>query len=85
MQIIVVPNSRKFALDAACTPMRVHVKAKPEKNAANHEIIRELSRMLDSPVSIVRGANSRKKTISVGLSEKELLAKLSSQSENKIK
>ena len=54
------PNSGHFALHENGA---LEVRARPENNAANMEIIRELGGMLGCGVRIVRGAASREKLI----------------------
>ncbi len=66
--------------------LKVRVAAIPEKNAANKELIRYLSKLLDvgkSCISVDLGTTSRQKTLSIeGLSKEELEKRLKSVLDN---
>lgn len=64
--IIVKPNSPKnriLSYDKEKGAYRVAIKAKPEDNKANLEIIKFFSRLLKKEVRIIKGIKSKKKTI----------------------
>lgn len=65
-KIIVKPNSPKneiWGYDEERQAYRVNIKAKPEDNKANIEIIKFLSKLLKKRVNIIRGLKSREKII----------------------
>jgi len=67
-RIIAKPNARENKIEGFDNKMNayiVHVKARPEDNKANIEIIKFLSRLLKKKVRIVSGLKSRKKIIQV--------------------
>jgi len=67
-KIIVKPNSNKnevIGYDGERGAYRVNIKAKPEDNKANIEVIKFLSRLLNKQVRIVKGFRSRSKLIDV--------------------
>lgn len=65
MKIKVKPNSpRTEILEETKDYIKLAVKAKPEKGAANREVIKFLSKYFKKPVRIIRGLNSKNKTIS---------------------
>lgn len=67
-KIIVKPNSRENMIegfDSQRNAYIVHVKAKPEDNNANIEIIKFLSRYMKKRVRIVTGLKSKEKIIEV--------------------
>jgi uncharacterized protein (TIGR00251 family) len=69
----VVPGSGAFRIvRAEDGTLKVFLKSRAEDNKANIELIKEMSRLLGSRVSIVSGAKSRKKVIEADISEKEL-------------
>ena len=68
-KIIVRPNSQKNQIlnyDKAKQAYRVNIKAKPEHNKANIEIIKFFSKLLKKRVRIVKGLNSKEKLIKIG-------------------
>lgn len=65
-KIIVKPNSSRneiLGYDKERKVYRVNIKAKPENNKANVEIIKFFSRLLKKRVSIVKGLKSKEKVI----------------------
>lgn len=67
-RIIVKPNSSRNAVlgyDKERGAYRVNIKAKPEGNKANVEVIKFLSRLLKKRVRILKGLKSREKLIQV--------------------
>ncbi|MBI2649802.1 DUF167 domain-containing protein [Candidatus Woesearchaeota archaeon] len=67
-KIIVKPNSRENRLghfDNEKNAYRISIKAKPEDNKANIEIIKFLSKLLKKKVKIISGLKSREKIIEV--------------------
>lgn len=68
LTVIVRPNAKKTEIigwDDAQSALRIAVAAVPDKDKANKELIRFLSRELKAKVSIKSGAKSRKKVIQV--------------------
>lgn len=66
-KIIVKPNSRenRIEFDSQRNAYRVSIKAKPEDNKANIELIKFLSKTLKKKVRIIAGLKSRNKLIEV--------------------
>lgn len=67
-KIIVKPNSRENMVerfDKERNAYRISIKAKPEDNKANIEIIKFLSKLLKKKVNIISGLKSREKIIEV--------------------
>ena len=67
-KILVKPNSKENKIerfDKERHAYIIHIKAKPEDNKANTEIIKFLSRLLKRKVSILSGFKSREKIIQV--------------------
>ncbi len=67
-KIIVKPNSKENKIngfDNEREAYRISIKAKPEDNKANIEIIKFLSKSLKKRVRIVAGLRSREKIIEV--------------------
>ena len=67
-KIIVKPNARENRVngfDMEKGAYRVSIKAKPEGNKANAEIIKFLSKLLKKRVKIAHGLKSREKTIEI--------------------
>ncbi len=70
-EVSVVPKSGSFKLSLKDGKLKAYLKSPPEKNKANLELARELSKLLDCPVRIVSGQKSRRKTLEIEISEKE--------------
>ncbi len=67
-KITVKPNSKENKIegfDKERGTYRISIKAKPEDNKANIEIIKFLSKLLKKKVKISSGLNSREKIIEV--------------------
>ena len=67
-KIIVKPNAKGNKMevfDKDKNAYRVSIKARPENNKANIEVIKFLSKTLKRRVAIVSGLKSREKTIKV--------------------
>ncbi|MDD5317122.1 MAG: DUF167 domain-containing protein [Candidatus ainarchaeum sp.] len=77
IEAVVAPNSRKFevSLDPE-NRLRVRLTERAEGNKANLELVKKLSELLGAPVSIARGAASKRKTLGVGLDEDEVFKRI---------
>ena len=67
-KIIVKPNASKneiLSYDPEKKAYKVTIKAKPEQNKANIEIIKFFSKTLKKKEKIIRGLKSREKTLKV--------------------
>ena len=65
-KIIVKPNSHEnkvLSYDKEKKAYRVNIKAKPEDNKANIEIIKFFSKLLRKKVRIIKGLKSKEKII----------------------
>ncbi len=76
-EVSVIPNSKRFALAVREGRLRVALKSAPERNKANIELVRELSKVLGRQVRIASGLSSKKKRIEVGMTAEEWGAFLS--------
>lgn len=66
MQIIVKPNSSKNEItgyDPAKQAIRVNIKAPPENNKANIEVIKLFSKETKHEVKIIKGLASKRKVL----------------------
>ena len=67
-KILVKPNSRENKIesfDNQRNAYRISIKAKPEGNKANIEVIKFLSKLLKKRVKIVAGFKSREKIVEI--------------------
>ena len=67
-KILVKPNSRENKVeifDNQRNAYRISIKAKPEDNKANIEVIKFLSKSLKKKVRIIAGLKSREKIIEI--------------------
>ena len=67
-KIIVKPNSNKnevMGYDGERGAYRVNIKAKPEDNKANIEVIKFFSRLLKRRVKIIKGLKGKEKLLRV--------------------
>ncbi|MBI2652937.1 DUF167 domain-containing protein [Candidatus Woesearchaeota archaeon] len=67
-RIIVKPNAKESKVegfDKEKDAFRISIKAKPEDNRANIEIIKFLSKLLKKRIKIISGFKSREKIIEV--------------------
>lgn len=65
-KIIVKPNSPKneiISYDEFRDAYKVNIKAKPEKNEANIEVIKFFSKLLKRKIKIVKGLKSKEKLL----------------------
>ena len=72
-KIIAKPNSPKnkiVGFDKERVAYRVDIKAKPEQNKANIEIIKFFSKLLKKKVKIIKGLKSREKVLGAELKTK---------------
>ena len=68
LKIIAKPNSSKteiIGFDINKQALKVNVKAKPENNQANIEIIKFFTKQLKKKVTISKGLKSKEKTIKI--------------------
>jgi len=68
LKIIVKPNSSKTEIlnyDKNKQALRVNIKAKPENNQANIEIIKFFSKLLKKNIKIIKGMKSKEKILSI--------------------
>ena len=67
--VTAVPRSRRFSISSKDGKVKIFLRSVAEDNKANAELIRELSKLLGSPVRLVSGHTSRRKRIEIGISE----------------
>lgn len=65
LKILVKPNSKKneIIFDKEKNLYKINIKAKPEHNKANIELIKFLKKYFKKEVEIIRGLKSRNKVI----------------------
>ncbi|MDO8339183.1 MAG: DUF167 domain-containing protein [Candidatus Burarchaeum sp.] len=78
---VVKPSSRKFEAklgqgEGGKPLLRVSLTEPAEKNKANLELLKELSRLLGCEVRLVAGAKSKKKKLELAIDEASFYAKL---------
>ena len=71
VEMAVVPKSGKFSLSLKQGKLKAHLKSAPEKNKANLELVKELSKLLKCPVKIVSGGKSRTKVLEIDVPKQE--------------
>jgi len=77
MRIRVIPNAKIFSIEMTPAGIRVRLKSRPEKGAANKELLRELSRVTGARAHIAAGAKSRDKQVAFdGLSDEAALERM---------
>ena len=75
-------NSGKFEICSYAketNTLRIKVKSKPENNAANLEFLKNVSKIFNSSVKILKGFKSRNKTVAVEGGAESLQKLLSSK------
>lgn len=68
LKILVRPNSKKneiMGVDTARNALKVNIAAPAEKDKANKEVIKFLSKLLKKKVRIVHGLKSKEKIIRI--------------------
>jgi uncharacterized protein (TIGR00251 family) len=72
--IFVKPNSSKFTIkyDDDNNNILVHATEEPEKGRANKEILKELTKLFQTKITLVSGATSRQKQLSVKIKKEKL-------------
>lgn len=78
VRVRVYPGRGRFAvLGVDDEWVRVSLKAQPENNRANEELVKQLGKLLGAPVVLVHGATTPRKTVSVaGVAAADALATL---------
>ena len=72
ISVFVKPNSAKFKVELDGEEIVLHCTEEPVKGKVNKEIIKELSRLLQTKVELVSGVTSRQKKLFVkGLRKKQ--------------
>ena len=68
LRVLVKPNKMRSMVegyDAMQKALIIHIAAPPDKDKANRELIRFLSKMLKKRVEIVKGMRSRDKFVKI--------------------
>lgn len=76
-EVSVTTNSKRFSVSVKDGRVRIALTSPPEKNRANIELIRELSRRSGRSVRILSGQTSKRKRLEIGMDEGEWLLFLS--------
>ena len=72
LDISIIPKSKKFSIHVRDGRIKIAVKSPPERNMANMELVKELSKLTGGKeVKIISGKKSRKKKIKIGIAEDE--------------
>ncbi len=82
LNLDVKANSGKFEIcfyAKETNTLKIKVKSKAENNAANLELLKNLSKIFNSNVKILKGFKSRKKVVAVEGSAESLWKSLSSK------
>ncbi len=69
VKIIVKPNSSKnkiVGFDKEKQAYRIEIKAKPEANKANIEVVKFFTKLTKKDVKIVKGLHSKEKVLRIG-------------------
>ncbi len=69
--VVVAPASKRFAISVKAGVLRVSLRSEPERNKANIELIKELSKALGRDVRIVSGLSSKRKRLEAQMSAEE--------------
>ncbi len=69
VEVSVVPKSGRFELSLKEGKLKAYLKSPPEKNKANLELAKELSKLLGCQVTIVSGQKSRRKVLELDISQ----------------
>jgi uncharacterized protein (TIGR00251 family) len=67
VEVAVVPKSGRFELSLKDGKLKAYLKSPPEKNKANLELAKELSKLLGCQATIVSGAKSRRKVLEIDI------------------
>lgn len=65
LEVKVVPNSNETMLVEKDGQIRIHLKATPEKNKANLELIKFFKKRFNLRVEIISGLKARKKVLRI--------------------
>jgi uncharacterized protein (TIGR00251 family) len=77
LTIFVKPNQPKFKVELEGDEIIVHATEEPERGKVNKEILKELGKLLHTPVELASGATSRQKQVFVrGLGKGEVEQRL---------
>ena len=71
LKIRVHPNSIKFKVLEKEGILHVYLESEPEKNQANIELIKKLTKLFGIPVSLISGLKSRDKVIEINITEEQ--------------
>jgi len=70
-EVSVIPNSKRFSISVKGDKVKISLRSPAEKNKANLELVRELSKLLKADVRILSGLKSRRKRLEIALDEKQ--------------
>ncbi len=76
-----IPNAKRFAVKVTGEEIKIYLTEEPENGKANAELVKNLAKLLDAPVLLVRGQKSRRKVIEVSKNEEEVWKILRNRSE----
>ncbi|MFH0737922.1 MAG: DUF167 domain-containing protein [Candidatus Micrarchaeota archaeon] len=74
IEVSVTTGAKKFSIRTKDGRVRISLRNPPENNKANLELIKELSSLLGRQVRIIAGQTSRRKRLSMDISEAEWTA-----------
>lgn len=71
------PDSSNFEINTTGTYPKIHLRSKPQRGKANKELIKRLSKILNTGLRIKKGHRSRRKKLEVeGMDKVEIMEKL---------
>ena len=77
LSVYVIPGGKKFSIlgyEQWRDALKIRTKSKAEKGLANKELEKQLARMFNSKVRILKGRKSRNKVISIsGVTKQKIL------------
>ncbi|MDO8553437.1 MAG: DUF167 domain-containing protein [Candidatus Micrarchaeota archaeon] len=81
LNVRVVPNAKRFNVKVTGEEIKIYLTEQPENGKANAELVKNLAKLLDTPVLLIRGQKSRRKVIEVSKNEEEIWKILRNRSE----
>jgi uncharacterized protein (TIGR00251 family) len=71
IEVTVVPKSGRFSISVKDKKVKIFLKSAAEQNKANHELVKELSKLLGKDVRIASGLKSKLKRLEIDITEEE--------------
>ena len=71
VEVSVTPNSKKFSISVKDGLVKIYLRNSAERNKANLELVKELSKRIGASVKLISGERSRKKILEIDMNENE--------------